>query len=138
MDFRIIIVALVIVVIIQLCRTPKSKNDNPYGAKGLSGRKDGELGGLWEHINKKSPPSSSREFYASKEWRRLRYQAFKIYGGNCACCGRSAKDGLKMHVDHIKPRSRYPELALKISNLQILCEECNLAKSNTDDIKWRR
>lgn len=103
-------------------------------------RKHAEYGdvGLWEHINRKPVRNDSRTFYASPEWRRLRYKALKIYGGKCACCGRSAKDGLKMHVDHIKPRSKYPELALKITNLQILCEECNIAKSNTDDIQWRR
>ncbi|EIW6162743.1 HNH endonuclease [Salmonella enterica subsp. enterica serovar Saintpaul] len=80
---------------------------------------------------------SGDEFYRSPEWRALRYQALVKYGAVCACCGRSAKHGLVMHVDHIKPRSKFPELALDINNLQILCEDCNIAKSNTDEIKWR-
>ncbi|WP_232796123.1 HNH endonuclease [Citrobacter rodentium] len=42
-----------------------------------------------------------------------------------------------MHVDHIKPRSLYPHLALDLSNLQIMCNECNVSKSNKDEIKWR-
>ncbi|ARJ41389.1 hypothetical protein B1H58_04785 [Pantoea alhagi] len=80
---------------------------------------------------------STNSFYQTKEWRKLRYQAFKKYGNNCAVCGRSPKDGLIMHVDHIKPRSRYPHLALEITNLQIMCKECNVSKSNKDNIKWR-
>ncbi|MFC6439812.1 HNH endonuclease [Bowmanella sp. JS7-9] len=33
-----------------------------------------------------------------------------------------------LHVDHVKPRAKFPELALDINNLQILCETCNLGK----------
>lgn len=42
-----------------------------------------------------------------------------------------------MHVDHIKPRSKYPELELEFTNLQILCADCNLGKRNHDSIDWR-
>ena len=35
-----------------------------------------------------------------------------------------------IHVDHIKPRSKYPKLALDQSNLQPLCETCNLKKGD--------
>lgn len=80
---------------------------------------------------------SASTFYASKEWRKLRYQAFKRYGNTCCVCGRGPKNGLVMHVDHIKPRSYYPQLALEITNLQIMCEECNVSKSNKDNIQWR-
>ncbi|EBL2669804.1 HNH endonuclease [Salmonella enterica] len=96
-----------------------------------------QSGGLWEQINSKPDTNTAKTFYQSTEWRRLRYQALKLYGAKCACCGRSAKHGRVMHVDHIKPRSKYPELALEITNLQILCDECNVSKSNTDDIQWR-
>lgn len=74
-------------------------------------------------------------FYNSPQWRELRYKAFKKYGRKCACCGATAKD-TRLHADHIKPRSNYPELQLELSNLQILCEDCNLGKSNTDEISW--
>lgn len=53
------------------------------------------------------------------------------------CCGANPSDGVKMHVDHIKPRSKFPELALVLDNLQILCEDCNLGKSNKDETDWR-
>lgn len=81
---------------------------------------------------------TSETFYNSREWRALRYQALKKYGGACNACGRSAAEhGVVIHVDHIKPRSKYPHLALRLDNLQVLCHECNLAKGNRDEIKWR-
>lgn len=42
-----------------------------------------------------------------------------------------------MHVDHIKPRSKYPALELVLSNLQVLCEDCNLGKLAHDETDWR-
>ena len=42
-----------------------------------------------------------------------------------------------MHVDHIKPMSLHPELKYKFDNLQILCKDCDLAKSNTDETDYR-
>lgn len=77
-------------------------------------------------------------FYISTEWRRLRYRALKSYKAQCMCCGESPrKHGIVLHVDHIKPRSKFPEFALEINNLQILCEACNLGKSNFDSVDWR-
>jgi len=74
-------------------------------------------------------------FYDSNEWRQLRYRALKQYGRKCACCG---SDAGPFHVDHIKPRSLFPLLALDIKNLQVLCKSCNLGKGNTDSIQWRQ
>lgn len=79
----------------------------------------------------------SIDFYDTDEWRHLRYEAFERYGNRCLACGRTAAHDLVMHVDHIKPRSKYPELALDIENLQVLCEDCNLAKSNIFETDWR-
>ena len=80
---------------------------------------------------------TDKAFYESREWRNLRYKVLKKHGAKCQCCGRSAKDGIIIHVDHIKPRSKFPELELNEDNLQILCEDCNLGKSNRDDTDWR-
>ena len=66
----------------------------------------------------------------NKLWPRLREAAFNAYGRKCSACGAMAKHGAKMHVDHIKPMSRFPEIALDLSNLQILCENCNLIKGD--------
>jgi hypothetical protein len=75
-------------------------------------------------------------FYRSQEWRKVRYEALKRYGRKCVCCG-AEPPYVVLHVDHIKPRSKHPELELDINNLQILCEDCNLGKSNTDEIDYR-
>lgn len=78
---------------------------------------------------KKVKVEDSRSFYQSYQWRRLRLKVFEKYGNNCACfvpgCNNPAT-----HVDHIKPRSKFPHLALDINNMQLLCPECNRAKSN--------
>jgi hypothetical protein len=80
----------------------------------------------------------SSKFYKTPEWRRIRYEALSKNGNNCQCCGKSPSiNNITLHVDHIKPRSIYPEFALDLDNLQILCEECNLGKSNTYEDDWR-
>lgn len=48
-------------------------------------------------------------------------------------CGASKR----IHVDHIFPRSKYRHLELDFSNLQVLCEGCNVEKSNTDFTDYR-
>lgn len=84
----------------------------------------------------KAIPKRTHEhpFYDSPEWRCLRYKALRLHGPKCQLCG-SRKEPL--HVDHIKPRSIYPELELKIENLQVLCRDCNLGKSNKFEDDWR-
>lgn len=69
------------------------------------------------------------DFYKTREWRNLRWEVLEKYGGNCSICGRNNKDhGVIIHIDHIKPRSKYPELELKLDNMQVLCEDCNIGK----------
>jgi len=77
-------------------------------------------------------------FFSSREWIALRYAALKRDGGRCLCCGRSGKDdGVVLNVDHIKSRTAHPELALTLSNLQVLCARCNQGKGWEDDTDWR-
>jgi 5-methylcytosine-specific restriction endonuclease McrA len=75
----------------------------------------------------------SDAFLISRAWRKLRYKAIVHYGAKCHCCG-SAEN---IQVDHIKPRRKYPELALEFDNLQILCSACNQGKGNWDETDWR-
>lgn len=78
------------------------------------------------------------EFYSSREWRSLRARVLEKYECKCMMCGRSPKaHGIVIHVDHIKPRSKHPELSLDFNNLQLLCEDCNLGKSNKYSTDWR-
>ena len=47
---------------------------------------------------------AAAKFYEGNEWRRLRMRALVKHGGRCQCCGATAHDGERIHVDHIKPR----------------------------------
>lgn len=76
-------------------------------------------------------------FYQSAEWFDLRYRVLRRYGATCMCCGATRKGGATIQVDHIKPRSLFPELALDFDNQQVLCKACNRGKSNTDQTDWR-
>lgn len=84
-----------------------------------------------------SKPLSRISFYETDEWRHVRYFALKAAKGLCQCCGSRPSLGKPLHVDHIKPRSKYPELELDKDNLQVLCLDCNLGKSNKDQTDWR-
>ena len=79
----------------------------------------------------------SEEFYKSKQWKELRYMALRLSEGKCNLCGATANDGVKIHCDHIKPRSKFPELELDLDNIQVFCEDCNLGKMNYDDFDFR-
>jgi 5-methylcytosine-specific restriction endonuclease McrA len=79
----------------------------------------------------------ARRFFAGNAWRRLRYSVLRAAGARCACCGRRAGNGVALHIDHIEPLSKNWERRLDPSNLQCLCADCNMGKSNTDSIDWR-
>ena len=53
----------------------------------------------------------------------------------CVSCGRSAKTGIILNIDHIVPRSRGG--TNDRSNLQTLCWKCNIGKSNRDKTNLR-
>lgn len=64
----------------------------------------------------------------NKLTKKLRYEILERDHYKCAICGRSANDGIILHVDHIIPISKGGETIP--SNLQTLCEDCNLGKSD--------
>lgn len=49
-------------------------------------------------------------------------------GGKCALCGQGTADGTTLHLDHVVPYSLGGLTVM--SNLQTLCEPCNLGKGN--------
>lgn len=79
----------------------------------------------------------SNAFLKSYEWSQARYSAIVASKGKCVCCGKSPEHGIYLCVDHIKPRRLFPELALKLNNLQVLCNECNQGKGNWNTMDWR-
>lgn len=68
--------------------------------------------------------------YYSKDFRILRHKVFIKKGEICALCGAIPKEGISLTIDHIKPVSKYPELAMIEDNLQVLCWPCNQKKSD--------
>lgn len=63
---------------------------------------------------------------------RLRYKVLLRDNFKCCKCGRSpaTTPGLELHIDHIKPWANGGETV--IENLQTLCSDCNLGKSDVD------
>lgn len=78
---------------------------------------------------------SERRFYLSKEWRKMRNITLARYGQKCMKCNAI---NVPIEVDHIKPRSKYPELELSFENLQVLCADCNRLKSNLNETDYRK
>ena len=39
-------------------------------------------------------------------------------------------NGVFCTVDHIMPKSKYPELTYEYSNLEVICRKCNISRSN--------
>ena len=77
-----------------------------------------------EHKNK---PKKQRK-HISKS---IRHEVFKRDDYKCVECGASNKE-TRLHIDHIVPVAQGG--SDELDNLQTLCEDCNLAKS---DRKWK-
>lgn len=84
-----------------------------------------------KYLNKYDISKTQVKNERSKLTASLRYRVLKHDHYRCVICGRSAKDGIKLHVDHIKPVSRGGKTEL--NNLRTLCSDCNLGKSNKYD-----
>ncbi len=72
--------------------------------------------------------AQSRRFLRSSEWKTAREICFSEKGMSCWQCGATEQ----IQVDHIKPRVKYPDLALVQSNLRPLCWNCNRTKAAKD------
>ena len=72
-------------------------------------------------------------FYLSREWIDLRRAVLRHYGPACMKCGSASAPS----VDHIKPRSLFPELELEFDNTQVLCRSCNSSKGNRHEHDYR-
>ena len=68
-----------------------------------------------------------KDFQRSLMTDSLRYDVLKRDGFRCVLCGRTANDGVVLHVDHIIPIARGGKT--EPNNLRTLCEFCNLGKS---------
>src|SRR5690554_3471582 len=81
-------------------------------------------------------PESERTRY--ERWRHAEIKAgLQVEtGGRCAYCESNIEDVSYPHVEHIRPKSRFPELAHHWSNLTSACAQCNTAKGDYFDEEW--
>lgn len=78
------------------------------------------------------------KFYKSFEWSQVRYEALRMYGRRCSCCGATPDmEKVVLHVDHIKPLRFNWNLRCDINNLQILCASCNRGKGYIYEDNWK-
>lgn len=106
---------------VELCRIVKRDRDGCDVSQGVTGT----------GAARKSKRGDN--FYKSWEWKKLRFEVLKYYGAECMLCG--SKENIC--VDHIYPRKKYPQLALNFHNMQVLCRDCNMGKSNDDFTDFR-
>lgn len=76
----------------------------------------------------------SDRFYSSSEWIHIRDEYLKTQSNEsgyyqCSYC-KEVIMNYDVTVDHVKPRSKYPELSLDFKNLAIACRPCNSSKGN--------
>lgn len=124
---------------------PKAPEPTPTKRPGKQARKAASrakkraeiAAGLRPPPKPKSGKSVAATFYASREWKQLRYATLVKHGARCMCCGVSAADGARINVDHIQPISKAWDRRLDPSNLQVLCGSCNAGKAAWDQTDWR-
>lgn len=105
-------------------RSPRGRN---YYEK--QGKFDYEkLSLVYKDWSKKQDYRISSKYERSLMSDSLRYDVFTRDHYRCCICGASQKDGITLHVDHIIPVSKGGKTVM--SNLQTLCDRCNLGKSN--------
>lgn len=70
------------------------------------------------------PPASDREAIPPQ----LRFRVLQRDGFRCQYCGRAARDGAILHLDHVVPVAAGGETSE--GNLITACDQCNIGKSD--------
>lgn len=70
---------------------------------------------------------------SGRGWEAVRQQAFNYYGTQCMACGTGGSEANPLQVDHRHPISKGGTDDL--DNLQILCRDCNIKKSNKLEVR---
>ncbi len=86
----------------------------------------------WNYVQKRMREKQARQAEIrrgrAKVTPKLRYEILKRDGCRCQICGSEQSDGVKLHVDHIKPVSKGGKTTR--DNLRTLCDRCNQGKGN--------
>jgi hypothetical protein len=73
--------------------------------------------------------SANRRTARSPNWRQRALVLLRD-GATCRMCGARPEHGARLHVDHVVPWAKGGGTVME--NLQILCERCNVGKSDLD------
>ncbi len=73
------------------------------------------------------PEPKRRELFESEDWKFLRSYVLRKHQYTCQHCGTR---NVRLHVDHKIPITVDWSRRLDLLNLQVLCEDCNVGKSN--------
>jgi 5-methylcytosine-specific restriction endonuclease McrA len=74
------------------------------------------------------------DFYQTPAWKALRRAALRRDGYRCAICKRDVSGKGQSRVDHVRPVSTHPHLALSLANLRVLCANHD---NQSHREKWR-
>jgi len=99
-----------------------------------SGKGNGRYGVAWSNSQRKGISYRTRD-EKNPAWKGgtdkwFKKRVLKRDNHTCQICG--LKDDEIMVMDHIKPKSIYPELRHEITNLQTLCPNCHARKTNAE------
>ena len=107
---------------------------SPQGRNYYEKQKEYSVEELIQHLQSVQSKQLLKE---SKSYQRkvmtdsLRYDIMKKDGFKCVLCGRTVKDGVKLHVDHIIPIAKGGKT--EKNNLRTLCASCNFGKGDKYD-----
>lgn len=90
-----------------------------------------ELGDYLEEVDSVRKHRASAAYQRQLMNPKMRKMILDRDNHRCVICGRSAADGVKLHVDHIIPVSKGGKTVP--SNLRTLCQDCNLGKGASYD-----
>lgn len=72
-----------------------------------------------------SKKQAGQVLYHTQEYSKWRNLVLERDGRVCVRCGSSGSRYNPLQADHILPKSRYPHLALVVSNGRTLCKKCH-------------
>lgn len=98
--------------------------------KYLSRNKERFKKNLLDHIASNKSLDSIVSRYNHHE---VKSSLIKETNGKCMYCESKVDHVAYLHIDHIKPKSRAPELTFEYSNMGVACPVCNQEKSNKYD-----